>query len=166
MYGLLILFLASSVVYLIWSLVNTDKWLYDGKLPIWVHILISLVLVLLSLFGLRQANYHIEQYSYNIDIYSGYNDFQTNGQFFLGSGTINEKDYVYFWVEDKGGVLRKFSYCMNISSFVEDGGNYVIVTESRCDPEWKWLCGGYGEILKSAEFHIPEGSIYNMYRFQ
>lgn len=101
-----------------------------------------------------------------IPLYAGYNSSTIQGEFFLGSGNINGVDMVYYWVDDNG-VLTKHSVPMSDSSFIEDGKNVLIQKCHNVCPSnlyWLFLSSVSDEV--KLEFHIPKGSIIQMYNFQ
>lgn len=97
-----------------------------------------------------------------IDLYAGYNDNEISGRFFLLGGHIDERDVVYYWV-DNNGVKSKHSQPMYKSVFIEDGGEYLLLKKDACPEAWWWLfiCGD-----TIAEFHVPENSIRQLYQYQ
>jgi hypothetical protein len=97
-----------------------------------------------------------------IEIYAGYNDNEIRGRLFLLSGHIDEKDVVYYWVDDNG-VKPKHSQPMDNSVFIEDGGEYLLLRHRTCPENLRWLfvCDAV-----TIEFHVPENSIRQMYQYQ
>ncbi len=95
-------------------------------------------------------------------LYAGYNDSEINGTFFLGTGAVDEKEMVYYWVDDNG-IKFKQSLLMDKSVFIEDGQNVLIKRYYDCPEKWSWLLTeiNYG----SYEFHVPENSIGQMFQY-
>ena len=107
-------------------------------------------------------------------LYAGFNDNVNTGTFFLGSGSINSRDVVFFWINNDG-VKRKEQRLMANSTFIEDGGNYMLEDAGKCPA---WVTKLYGNIRgmengyyinhadMNVEFHVPENSIITMYQFK
>jgi hypothetical protein len=95
-------------------------------------------------------------------LYAGYNNNEINGQFFLGSGSVNEKDMVYYWINDND-VKSKHSKTMDESVFIEDGKNVMVEKFNTCPSNLSWLL--FDNNLKKIEFHVPENSIVQMYQY-
>lgn len=137
---------------------------YDGwkeNLLIASSILIPATIVI----GMLALNYHMcakDEIVERIDIYAGYNDSEISGRWFLLSGRVDEEDVVYYWVNDSG-VKSKHSQFMDDSVFIEDGGEYLLLRREACPEGWRWLF--YCDDV-TAEFHVPENSIIQMYRYQ
>jgi hypothetical protein len=100
--------------------------------------------------------------SYSVPLYSGHNANKLHGSFFLMGGQIDEVDTVYYWVQS-GNTLRKYSNPMWSSSFIEDGENYLLIKQTKCTSNWFFDNSGNPTTY---EFHVPEGSVANMYNFQ
>jgi len=97
------------------------------------------------------------------ELYSGYNSNDIGGHFFLGSGTVNEKDMVYYWINNNG-ILSKHQRGMDESVFIEDGKNIMVEKSLLCPNNLQWLFIEPG--LYQVEFHVPEGSVAQMYQYQ
>lgn len=93
------------------------------------------------------------------DLYSGNNQITSRGTFFLGSGRIEETDYVFYW-EKVDGMLKKKQVPMEQSVFIEDGNSYLKTIKSACNANFFIP----GEPIY--EFHVPQGSVTNIYLFQ
>ena len=76
-------------------------------------------------------------------------------------GQIETNNVVYYWVKQEN-VLSRHNAPMDKSIFIEDGKNYVIVKQKVCNPEWLFISSDE----KAYEFHVPEGSVNNMYIFK
>ena len=97
-----------------------------------------------------------------INLYSSHNSNEIFGNWSILGGQIEEKDVVYYWVDDDG-VLSKHYELMNKSTFIEDGGEYLLLIKREPPENLKWLFVPDG--LQKAEFHVPEGSVARMYSF-
>lgn len=141
-------------------------WEYNMKMR-WVTIVgvSAIVLGVGLIYGtviLNKSSCNVEVVE-KVEIFAGYNDSSMNGRFFLGSGSVDEKDVVYYWANNNG-VKTKHSQPMDKSVFIEDGGGYVLLKSQTCKEGWDWffLCDGFYQ----AEFHVPEGSIVQMYQYR
>ena len=97
-------------------------------------------------------------------LYAGYNNSELHGDFFLGSGSVDDVDMVYYWVNNNG-VKSKHSKKMSDSVFIEDGKNLMVETYESCPKNLNWLFIDVGKTGKT-EFHVPENSIMQMYKYQ
>ena len=83
----------------------------------------------------------------------------------MGTGHIEEIDVVYYWVNNSG-VKSKHSQRMDQSVFIEDGKNIMVEKITGvCPKNIQWLFDGMPH-LSEFEFHVPENSIAQMYKFQ
>jgi len=136
-----------------------------------IGILVGLMLFTMFLMILPTFCY-ANMVEIKIPLYAGYNNNVTSGNFFLGSGSINSTDMVFFWINEDG-VKHKESRLMKHSSFIEDGGNYLMQSAAKC-PSWADFMNGKMhikngyliEVDMKSEFHVPENSIITMYQFK
>lgn len=102
------------------------------------------------------------QPEYKIDLYSGSNSNKLEGKFYLMGGYINDVDMVYYWVKN-GDALNKYRAPMSMSTFIEDGKNYMQIYSEECSPGWLYFAA---KEYKTFTFHVPQGSVDNMYQFK
>jgi len=136
---------------------------FEGWNKKWLGILSLVVGVLLIAGEITLGVISCDTYSENnIPLYAGYNNSEINAHFFLGSGSINDTDMVYFWI-DQNGVKSKHEARMSDSVFIEDGKNTLVLKETDCKDNLHWLfiCDETFEY----EFHVPENSIVQMYQY-
>lgn len=101
-----------------------------------------------------------------IDLYSGFNDNKMSGSYFLIAGSISENDTVYYWINEDG-LKTKHEVPMRDSSFIEDGGEYLLKHRLTCRDNLIWLfLIPLNDPPYRYEFHVPEGSILNMYNYK
>lgn len=149
---MIIIFVFVLLVFSLILLLAKDSFL--GAL-FFLLLVVALIVFNISLCNAEQSNI--------TNLYAGYNDSNISGTFFLGSGSIDNKEVVYYWV-DNNGVKSKHSHDMAISTFVEDNGNYMVEKSLVCPSQvsWLFLPGG----ISSVEFHVPEHSIATMYQYK
>lgn len=136
--------------------------LHLGKIDLrWIFILLIIISVIS--FPIINNTVCSTQYEDITKLYAGYNGLETNGSFFLGSGSIEEVDMVYYWV-DNDGIKSKHSERMGNSVFIEDGKNIMAKKYNGCPSGWNWFFieSSFGKV----EFHVPEGSIAQMYGYK
>ena len=131
--------------------------------PFWG--ILCLAFMVLAIVGLIKANNDVCSIleTQTTPLYAGHNASEISGSFMLGSGTIEEVDYVYYWV-DSGGIKSKHKRRMNNSVFIEDGKNVMLQKANVCPENLKWLFIENGHY--KIEFHVPEGSISQMYQYK
>lgn len=142
-------------------------WIFmeSNNLVISISIFLLLAFLFVVAFGVNTLNErgcNIEEIE-KISIYSSYNATSTEGGFVLGSGSVDEKEIVFYWVNNNG-VKSKQHQLMSQSIFIEDGNRYVLLKSRVCKENMKWfyICEGFYQ----AEFHVPEGSIAKMYDYK
>ena len=136
----------------------------------WYSVLYGVLGIVIAGFILAKGidyigNKCLYRYPEKIELYSEYNDSEIGGTFLLGSGSIDQVDRVYFWTK-RGNILRKNNVLMDKSVFIEDGETYMntyylkTVDTFWCKPNF------YENQVAGYEFHVPEGSVTNMYQFR
>ncbi len=134
--------------------INTDKdWLMI------IACIIALSIVVWGVWLNQSLQIETEE---RINLYSSHNANDISGAWILLGGRIEEKDVVYYWA-DNNGVLSKHHQPMDKSIFIEDGGEYLILKYRQGPENLWWLFVSDG--LQSAEFHVPEGSVAQIYGF-
>ena len=109
-----------------------------------------------------QSNYIYETAPEQVNLYAGSNDSELNGQWSIFGGNIETEDVVYYWINENG-VKTRHDVPMSQASFIEDGQNKLLIFYPMC---WEFP---EHEIYSSHikyEFHVPQDSVANMYRFQ
>jgi uncharacterized membrane protein len=130
-----------------------------------LYLMMAIVLVFIIVFGaiyINQKNCTID-HAIITELYAGYNNSEIEGHFFLGSGSVNEKEMVYYWANNDG-IKSKHSQEMSMSVFIEDGKNIMVEKYHVCPDKLQWLFINPG--LYQIEFHVPENSIVQMYQYQ
>jgi len=100
-----------------------------------------------------------------IPLYAGFNSQTTSGNFILGSGTIEEVDMVYYWI-DENGIKSKHHVPMRLSVFIEDGKNTLVKRYATCKKGFEWAIPYNLDSVIEFEFHVPENAIMQMYQFK
>ena len=97
---------------------------------------------------------HTEDYVVHDNIYSvkGTND-EVSGQFFLGSGRINERTYYIVFVKDKYGIkMEKYNVCNTYIVEVSDNHYYIRYIKKKWEFKGKYL------------LYVPEGTVIVEYK--
>jgi len=136
---------------------SLNTWAY------FIIILLIIAMVCIQVYvGNMRAKHCNKILTITTSLYGGYNNNELSGYFFLGSGSIQETDVVYYWINDDG-VKSKHSQRMDKSVFIEDGKNIMIQKIKGCDAPSSWWAP-YEKVLQY-EFHVPENSIVQMYQY-
>ena len=113
--------------------------------------------MLVAYVVVRDRNCSVEKYE-SVPLYSGSNGLEIHGSF----RSINEVDTVYYWV-DNNGIKAKHSVPMSESVFIEDGNRELIIRYYDCNSYFWW---GEARDVYLYEFHVPEGSVSNIYFYE
>lgn len=90
------------------------------------------------------------------------------GSMFLGSGTINEKQYYFYYEKEADGAITQHKLLVNCSKIFEDSPDSTGWVELHYfktkEPYNNWAgCGGERE-FDHAEIHVPKGSVVREYK--
>jgi hypothetical protein len=132
---------------------------YGGEWMAFIPITVWVILLIISI--VLNTNHCSIIEKTKISLYSGNNGNEVSGSFFLGSGTVKETDYVYYWTKDESNILEKNKIQMDNSKFIEDGNQYLEVISERCTSNF-YLDATSNKYL----FHVPENSVAQMYIFR
>jgi hypothetical protein len=127
----------------------------------WMALVVIALMVGLWIGGVKLNDKNCQvNADYKVNLYAGSNGNEIQGRFYLMGGRIDEVDMVYYWVKTED-ILHKYSGKMSSSDFIEDGKNYLQVKKTVCTSKFYEAPG-----ITGFEFHVPEGSVSNMYAFQ
>lgn len=95
----------------------------------------------------------------------------SNGNFFLGSGTLNSAEYYFWYRRAKGGEIQGGKTYRSPSVRIYQGDYAPKMDTWKCEYSipgcwvWVWLIGidVRSDITYSPDFYIPEGSIMEGY---
>jgi len=118
------------------------------------------ILGVLVLIGLSASSVFCADRVSNVteqNIISIHNDTISEGTFFLGCGSIEGKEYYYYFVVNDNG-SKQLKKALNHNVFIyEDAQNKVVHIKEHYNVPWWWVME-IGE-KNITEFHIPSNSI-------
>ena len=148
-----------------------DIWCPDGCRYDWVeNILLTTLCAFVSAIVLGivlaiSAQFMIEtnREDCRCNIYSLRNDSSIQGQFFLGSGYINqEQNYYYFWKNNRGGICQGNIETKNVELFQDENVTPYMSWQNihyRMN-KWLWTYPKFVDTKDTKhDFHIPSNSI-------
>jgi hypothetical protein len=107
---------------------------------------------------------------YEFSLYSGFNDARIEGNFYLLTGSVNEEDRVFFWVEDEttGAIHRESIKFTNQATFYEEDRKDGVLMRDvyKCPKNWFWTAWSFCRDTSFYSFKIPQGSIFAGYAFK
>ena len=98
-----------------------------------------------------------------MELASLFNDSETEGSFFLGSGSIGEVEYIFAWAKDNqvGGWKRIQVRAYWARIFMdEDKAPYMIWNTSE------WTSNATPDSERIISFHVPAGTIIRKYELK
>lgn len=113
-------------------------------------------------------------YQDTIPLYSGYTSPAISGHFFLGGGTISDKDVVYYWaVQPDGSYVQRHADVSQSKFFEENRQDGVLTIDHFECTGNNWgmttFLGLFSVITPHDplyEFHVPVGSIFMGYQIK
>lgn len=169
MYSLIVFF---GIAFLICWNFPTNNWDKDAKWslriggPILGTLVFSLILILFSMGFNRLIKYEFKEYS-RWKLVAMSSTSHVSGSFFLGSGMIGEKEKYIFFVKFFDGSIGKRLCSIHNAYIFEDSkpenAKLIFSKKHSIGNLSKWLFPvEAGMIMK--EFHIPPGSITQIYK--
>jgi hypothetical protein len=102
-------------------------------------------------------------YSYNEEIVCIQDNSGLSGDFFLGSGTIDQKQYYAYYVKEKNGAKYLKKIEADGVPIFEDADSIFAYLKNNCIetkyPKSNWCVASDSWDIKSREFHLPKGAI-------
>jgi len=128
----------------------------------------SLITTFISAFVIFMTAYHLGQYK-EIDIYyqniiSMRNNSKTEGSFFLGSGSINQVEYYFYFYKTKDGGIKRDKVSTRYATIHETNDKSPRVEWTMVTKAWPWWLKIYksmSDIERLGDFrvYVPEGTI-------
>lgn len=115
------------------------------------------------------ANKSSVEYTHYLYIHSLKNKSEVSGDFFLGSGSIENKEYYYFYYKSSLGFKRDKVLVSETSIVETDDKNPEIVRGEQCYDQntlIKWQCGEVESQRYKYIMYVPKGTIikeFNVY---
>lgn len=170
MYSLMVFF---GIAFLIcWKISNRKdffdeaRWALRIMGPILSTLVFSLVILVFCVGFSQFVKYEFKEYS-RWKLVAMSSTSHVSGSFFLGSGTIGEKEkYIFFVKFNDGSIKKRLSGIHNAYIFEDskpENAKLIIYKKHSIGNLAKWLFPmEAGMIMK--EFHIPPGSITQIYK--
>lgn len=93
-----------------------------------------------------------------------YEDATVSGSFFLGSGSINETEYLFFNTVTENGMIHPEKVDKYMEVYIIEGPGQPRLEVGYYIPSGKWKLWAIGEREDVYTFYIPEGSVDSGYR--
>ena len=126
------------------------------------------MLIAVIVLAVISANMPTEQFVYESKpLHNLYDNSALEGQFFLGTGSINEEEYLFFNVIDQGGYIKPEKIAKyNSNVYIKEDGNTDPRLDIVCERSIQhdaFLGLGVDRTNCINVFHIPEGSVNTGY---